>query len=387
LKSENYQKGTNIVVEGQQKADYFYIIQQGTVGISKVAMVEGDKDELGPGDFFGVTATMSSHSHIETATALTDVDLIAVNKHQFAELIQKNPQIAEKIILYFAKRFRDLNETLARLTPGSAEDDNFMHLYDVAEYYLSKRQYYQALYAYSQYLKHCPDGEKADAAGEKITKLSTRIELAKFKANEITRTYHKDTMLFVEGEPGDELFIIQKGSIKITKIVGRKEVPLATLNSSDIFGEMALLEGKPRAASAVAIEDTDVMAVNKANFELMIEKQPQIIARITTLLAERIWLTYKQLTNTMVKDPMGRMYGVLLIQLEKDHVRLGSGEHYLFTFGKPELISMAGLPEETGNSVFSKMLEKDKELQIIGNKIRTTSTEDILNHAEFYSKR
>jgi len=381
----NYKKGTYIIVEGKQ-ADCFFIIQQGNVKISKEAMVEGEKDEiLGPGDFFGVISTMSSHSHIESAFALSDIILIAVHQNQYVGLIQKNSRVAIKIILQFSKRLRYLNETLARLTLKNTADFGPLHLYDVAEYYLSQKQYNQAMYAYGQYVKHCPKGEKAAAAAEKFTKLSAHIKLAKFTANDVNRTYVKNTMLFAEGEPGEELFIIQKGSIKITKIVDHKEVLLAMLNPGDILGEMALLEGKPRAASAVAHEDSEVMAVNKANFELMIENQPQIIARITTLLADRIWLIYKQLANTLIDNPLGRMYDALLIQLEKNRVSLDAKTPYTFTFGRTELIHMVGIPENKGNALMDQMLE-NKKIQITDNKIHTTSTEEISKQSEYFRK-
>jgi len=381
----NYKKDTYIIVEGQQNADCFFIIQQGKVRISKEAKVEGEKDELGPGDFFGVISTMSSHSHIETAQALTDVILIPVNQNQYVGLIQRNSQVAKKIILQFSKRLRYLNETLARLTLKNTADTGPSHLYDVAEYYLSQKQYNQATYAYGRYVEHCPNGEKAAAANEKFSKLSTRIKLANFEANDVNRTYRKNTMLFAEGEPGNELFIIQKGSIKITKIVDHKEVLLAMLKSGDILGEMALLEGKPRAASAEAYENSDVMVVNKANFELMIESQPQIIARITILLSDRIWLIYKQLANALIENPIGKMYDALLIQLEKNRVSLESKGQYTFAFGQPELFNMVGIPEKKGNVLLAQMME-DKKLQILDNKLHTTSTEEIYKQAEYFRK-
>jgi CRP-like cAMP-binding protein len=385
LEFVNYKKDAYIIVEGQQNADCFYIIHQGTVRITKEVTVKGEKEEAGPGDFFGVISTMSSHSYIETAQALTDVVVISVRQNQYVDLIRKNSQIAIKIIMQFSKRLRFLNETLARLTLKNTADDGPSHLYDVAEYYLSQKQYNQAMYAYGQYVKLCPDGEKIAAAKDKHGKLASKIKQTEFNKNDLNRTYPKNTMLFAEGEPGDELFIIQKGSIKITKIVDNKEVLLAMLNPGDILGEMALLEGKPRAASAVAFEDCEVMAVNKTNFELMIKNQPQLIAKITTLLADRLWLIYKQLANTMIGDPMGRMYDTLLIQLEKNRIPLDGKSSYTFTFGLPELINMVGLPGKKGNAVFTEMME-NKELQIIGNKIRTTSTEEILKQAESFRK-
>jgi CRP-like cAMP-binding protein len=382
----SYKKDAYIIVEGKQNAGCFFIIQQGKVRVSKEAMVEGEKDDLlGSGDFFAVISTMSSHSHIESVQALTDVVLISVHQSQYVGLIQRNSQVAIKIIMQFSKRLRYLNETLARLTLKSTADEGPSHLYEVAEYYMDQKQYNQAGYAYARYVKHCPDGEKAAFAKDKLAKLASYLEQTKFAANDMNRTYRKDSMLFAEGEPGDELFIIQKGSIKITKIVDHKEVLLAMLKQGDILGEMALLEGKPRAASALAHEDCDVMVVNKANFEMMSKIQPQLIARITTLLADRLWLIYKQLANTLIGNPLGRMYDALLIQLEKNRVTLDGKTPYAFSFGRPELINMVGLPEEKGNILFAQMLE-NKKLQIIDNKIHTVSTEEIFKQSEYFRK-
>ncbi len=386
LGSLNYKKDAYIFVEGERNADCFFIIQQGKVKISKEAKVEGENDEtLGPGDFFGVISTMSSHSRIESAQALTDVVLISVRQNQYVGLIRNNTQVAIKIILQFSKRLRYLNETLAKLTLKNTADNGPSHLYDVAEYYLGQKQYNQAGHAYAQYVRHCPNGEKAASAKDKLARLASRIDQPKFAPDDVNRIYRKDTMLFAEGEPGDQLFIIQKGSIKITKIVDHKEVLLAMLKPGDILGEMAVLEGKPRAASALAYEDCDVMVVNKANFELIIKNQPQIIAKITTLLADRIWLMYKQLANALIENPKGRMYDALLIQLEKNRITLDGETSYIFTFGLPELINMVGLPEKQGTAVFTQMLE-NKEIQIVGSKIRTTSTAEILKQSEYFRK-
>jgi CRP-like cAMP-binding protein len=192
-------------------------------------------------------------------------------------------------------------------------------------------------------------------------------------------------MLFCEGESGEELYIIQKGSVKLAKIVNNNEVLLAVLKAGDIFGEMALLESKPRAASAVAYEDCQVMAVNRANFERMIQTQPQIIARLTTLLSERIWLIYKQLANTLLSDPEGRMWDALLLQLEKNRVPLSESDTHIFDFGPKELVSMVGLPQGEGALVLRKMMEGSK-VQIIQDKIYVSDIREILKQVEYFRK-
>jgi CRP-like cAMP-binding protein len=385
----NFLKDSYIVVEGKQNADRFFIIRQGKVRISKEGEVveEEGGNILGPGDFFGVVSTMSSHSHIETAQAITEVTLISVQKEQYPQLIQNNSPVAMKIILQFSKRLRYLDEALSRLTLKNTAEADPSHLFEVAEYYAKQSQYNQAYYAYHQYTKYCQRGQNVNTARERMMKIAPYAKAVKldYRADEFNRTYPKDSMIFAEGEPGDELYIIQKGSVKIAKIVDNNEVLLAVLKSGDIFGEMALLEAKPRAASAVAYEDCAVMAVNRANYERMIAAQPQIVARLTVLLSDRIWFIYKQLANTLISDPLGRMYDALLIQLEKNRVNVLSAQSYSFDFGPKELVNMVGLPQGDGALVLRKLLE-NKRIQILKEKIYAVDVSEITKQTEYYRK-
>ena len=285
----SFKKDSYIVVEGKQNADRFFIIHQGKVIISKEVEVVAEEggNTLGPGDFFGVVSTMSSHSHIETARALTDVVLISVLKEQYGGLIQKNTPVAMKIILQFSKRLRYLDEALSRLTLKSTGEADCSHLFFVGEHYIRQSRYNQAYYSYSRYIEYCPMGDHVNTARERMAKIAIYVKEVRtdFGPDEFNRVYPKDAMLFAEGEPGNELFIIQKGSVTISKIVDNNEVLLAVLKVGDIFGEMALLEAKPRVASAVAYEECQVLAVNRTNFERMVSTQPQLIAKLTTLLS------------------------------------------------------------------------------------------------------
>jgi CRP-like cAMP-binding protein len=330
---------------------------------------------------------MSGHSHIETARALTDVTLISVRREQFSLLIQCNAPVAMKIILQFSRRVRYLDEALTRLTLKSNASPDPSHLFRVAEYYTGQSQYRQAFYAYHKYSKYCPDGEHAVLARERMKKIAPYVKgiILDFNPDESLRTYPKDALIFSEGEPGDELYIIQKGSVKITKVVDNNEVLLAVLKTGDIFGEMALLESKPRAAGAVSYEECQLMAVNRANFSQMIQTQPQLITRLTTLLAERIWLIYKQLANTLISDPLGRMYDVLLIQLEKKRVDINTTKSFTFDFGTRELINMVGLSQGDGDLVIRKLLE-NRCFQILHDKIYVMEVIEIAKQTTYYRK-
>jgi len=385
----NFKKDSYIIVEGKQNADRFFIIRSGKVRVFKeVEVVEEEGgNTLGPGDHFGVVSTMSSHSHIETAQAVTDCTLISVHREQYGLLIEKNTPVAMKIIIAFSKRMRFLDEALTRLTLKNTASVDPSHLFRVAEYYARQSQYNQAHYSYYQYLKYCPTGQHAAIAKDRLGKIKgySKAVYLDGSTEEFNRMYPKDTMVFAEGMPGTELYIIQKGSVKITKIVDNNEVLLAVLKPGDIFGEMALLDNKPRSANAVAFEDAYLLAVNKANFERMVSTQPQIVTRLTTLLAERIWFIYKQLANTLISDPLGRMYDALLIQLEKNRVPLKPGASYVFDVGPKELIGMVGLPVNEGSLVVHKLLENSK-VRVADNKIMVLDVSEVEKQTEYYRK-
>ena len=385
----NFTAKSYIIVEGKRNADRFFIIRSGKVRLSKEVQIVAEEsgDTLGPGDFFGVVSTMSGHSHIETAQALTDVTLISVQKDQFSQLIQNNAPVAMKIIMQFSKRMRYLDEALTRITLKDSSVANPSHIFNIGEYYAKQNQYNQAFYSYQKYIKNCPNGSNVKGAVERLKKIAPYVKDPQkdFPAGEMTRTYKKDSIVFCEGEPGNELFIIQKGSVKIIKVTENNEILLAVLKSGDIFGEMALLESKPRAAGAVAFEDCQLMAVNRENFEHMIKTQPQLIARLTTLLSERIWLIYRQLANTQVTDPVGRMYDMLQIQLDKKKIDINTATNYSFDFGLKELYNMVGFSQTEGVTIGKKMID-NKALQIINDKIFIKNLNELTRLNEYYKK-
>jgi CRP-like cAMP-binding protein len=383
----SFKKGSYIVVEGKENADHFYIIQQGKVKISKELEIAKENSVLGPGDFFGIVSAMSSHSHIETTQAMEDVILVVVHRTQYGELIQKNPQVAKKIILQFSRRLRFLDETLSERTLKKTLKASEPDFFAMGEYYARHGQHKQAFYAYTRYVEYYPEGGNVSVAIERLAKLGDRVKDVKteFSPKETNRAYPKDSMLFAEGETGKELFIIQKGSVKIVRVVDNNEVLLAMLKAGDIFGEMALLDSKPRAAGAVAYEECNVLVINQANFELMITSQPQLVSKITTLLSDRIWLIYKQLANTLLTNPLGRMYDAMLIQLEKNRAPVNDPVPYTFDFGPAELANMVGLSKEENSIVLEKMLE-NKKVRIENNKLHTTSMLEIFKQTEYYRK-
>ncbi|MEI8095044.1 MAG: cyclic nucleotide-binding domain-containing protein [Spirochaetales bacterium] len=389
LQLVNFKKDAYIIVEGKSNADYFYILRSGKVRISKEVQVvaEDDQAALQPGDFFGVVSTMSSHSHIETTQALTDVSLIQVHRDQYGVLIERNAPVAMKIIQGFSKKVRYLDEALTKLTFKNSSEGDASHLFSVAEYYAKQSKYNQAFFAYYQYIKANPQGEQTATAKDRMGKIKPYAKVAFLEPPEdvFTRSYPKDTMIFAEGQNGQEMYIIQKGQVKISKIVGDKEVLLAILKAGDIFGEMSLIENKARSASADAYEDAVLLAVNRANFQRMVTTQPQIITRLTTLLAERIWSLYRQLYNATLENPVGRLFDALQLQMEKARVVLKPGVSYTFAFGPKDLLNMVGFSSAEGN-IFIKEMMTSQGFKLVDNKIYVQDMTEVERQAKYFRK-
>ena len=384
----SYNKGAYITIEGKQ-AGHFYIIRGGRVRIEKELDIPEEEDEsiLKPGDFFGVVSTMSNHAQIDSAVALDDCTLITVRPDQYSLLIKRNSPVAMKIINGFSRQVRLLDQALTRLTFKSSVEADQRHLFQVGEYYARQNQFNQAYYAYYKYCLSNPGGANVKVAQQRMAKIKPYAKTANLnpETNQFIRSYPKDTMLFAEGESGPELYIIQKGSIRITKIVDDNEVLLALLQAGDIFGEMALLDNKPRSASAIANEDSVLMAVNRANFKGMVVEQPKVISRLTSSLAERIWNLNRQLRNTLIEDPVGRLYDSLVLELEKSRMDLTSRQSHVFGFGPNDLINMVGLAKDVGRRAIASLLES-KDLTVVDNKLYSADISQVKKSSEYYKK-
>lgn len=90
--------------------------------------------------------------------------------------------------------------------------------------------------------------------------------------------------IFPEEAPGDKMFVIKTGSVKILKKVKGKENTLAVLNQGEFFGEMALLDGLPRSAAAKANADTTVLTITRDNYNSLRQRYPQTALKIIDIL-------------------------------------------------------------------------------------------------------
>lgn len=121
------------------------------------------------------------------------------------------------------------------------------------------------------------------------------------------KEYPKSTVLFREGEPGKEMFVLQAGKVAISKKVRDTEKVLAVLGPGEFFGEMAIISNKPRNATATVAEDAKLLVIDPKTFESMIRGNTEIAVRMIKKLSDRLSQADAQIENLLLSDPASRV--------------------------------------------------------------------------------
>jgi CRP-like cAMP-binding protein len=103
------------------------------------------------------------------------------------------------------------------------------------------------------------------------------------------------------------MFVIQTGVVRVTKRVGREERPLATLGRGEFIGEMAILNSKPRTATATVVEDAKCLIIGAKTLETMISTNSEIAIRLVKKLARRLDAADELIQILMNPDPEARV--------------------------------------------------------------------------------
>ena len=281
-----------------------------------------------------------------------------------------------------------MNEMLTKATLHSVVQDTHEQILRVATFYEKNALPDVAVFAYYQYLKTKPEGQNADYAKQHFVALKPKTHAVYFEPTaEPSRQYPKDTMIFSEAQSGSDMFIIQRGEVSITKVVNGNEVTLAVLKKGDMFGEMALIENKPRSANALAHSDCTLMVINRSNFNQMVATQPQLVAKLTTTLADRLWSMYRQLDNASLEEPLAKMLDMLSLQMEKQRVNVGFSKVSKQTELTPkDIANMCGLASQyQAKAIFE--LENYDQIRIEQGKIFIKDVGELMKQAAFYRKQ
>jgi len=145
-----------------------------------------------------------------------------------------------------------------------------------------------------------------------FSKLSPQ-HIGRLAACVVSKSAPRATSIFAKGDPGSSLFAICRGTVKIcAPSVDGRDAVFNLMGKGDIFGEVALLDGRPRTADAVAITDCELFVIERRDFLPLVREEPEIALRLIDILCARLRRTTEQAENLMFLHLPGRLARTLL---------------------------------------------------------------------------
>ncbi|UCD85672.1 MAG: Crp/Fnr family transcriptional regulator [Deltaproteobacteria bacterium] len=166
------------------------------------------------------------------------------------------------------------------------------------------------------------------------------------------KDYPKGTILFKEGDLGNEMYIIHKGKVRVTKKVRNVEKTLAILSKGDFFGEMAILNRKPRSATVEVIEDSKFLVVNSETLRTLLKKDDQIAIRLLLKLSSRLQEADDLIENLILKDNESKVANTLINLAVDFGIRRQDG--IVIPIDPQNIIPKAGIDVERVKNVLAR---------------------------------
>ncbi|PYQ21158.1 MAG: Crp/Fnr family transcriptional regulator [Acidobacteria bacterium] len=175
----------------------------------------------------------------------------------------------------------------------------------------------------------------------------------------LRKRYPKDTVIFFENEEGDFFFTILEGRVKVT-ILGDdgREVILSVLGPGDFFGEMALLDNEPRSATAIAVEETELLSLDNRS----------ITTALIRVLSARLRRANHQISTLALLDVYGRVARVIVDMAREEGKRLRDGRIAFRRATHQEIANRIGTTRETVTRML-KDLERQGLIHVEGKEI------------------
>jgi CRP-like cAMP-binding protein len=168
-----------------------------------------------------------------------------------------------------------------------------------------------------------------------------------------TRRFRRGEVLFHQGDPGEALFVVTSGAVKISLPSEEgDEAIIATVNAGDFFGELALLDGAPRSATATALEPTETLALARARFRELIASEPALRDALLAALAAELRRLTTHVQELHFLDITGRLAARLTHLATGQGTPAGDGSVRLDArLTQSDLASMIGATRQSVNKL------------------------------------
>ena len=139
------------------------------------------------------------------------------------------------------------------------------------------------------------------------------LELARFAELVREKNYPKGSVILFEDDPGDSLFIVRAGRVKVVLVAeDGREVILGILSVGEHFGELSLIDEQPRSAHVIAMEDSALLVLRRDDFRKRVEANPSVAWSLLAELSRRLRRADGQIGSLVLLDVPGRIARMLL---------------------------------------------------------------------------
>lgn len=181
--------------------------------------------------------------------------------------------------------------------------------------------------------------------------------------------YGKDALIVGQDDQGDALYIIESGRVKVVLYGDSgREMILTIFRPGDFFGEMSLLDGEPRSANVIALEDARVLVLSRDDFVGHLRHSPSTALNILAEMSMRLRRADEVICNLALLDVYGRVARVLIDMAKKDGKESDEGILIQERPTQQEIASMIGTSRETVSRVLSEFQRRGL-LSLQGKKI------------------
>lgn len=175
-------------------------------------------------------------------------------------------------------------------------------------------------------------------------------ELRRVAAAAFVARHPANATIFKKGDDGASMMAVVRGKVKISTFSDEgKELVLNIIDQGGIFGEIAVLDGQPRSADAVALEETDLLVLGRAQLLPLLTGDPEVVARLLTVLCQRIRHTSEHLEDAMLRDAPARLARWLLRLAEAFGRSDADGTRLAIKLSQQQIGSLVGTSRENVN--------------------------------------
>ena len=197
----------------------------------------------------------------------------------------------------------------------------------------------------------------------------SEAELGYISEKMISRHYESGKFIFLEDSEGEQCFFVIQGSVKVTRLSkDGREVILAMLNEGEFFGEMALLDGESRSANVIALEETEVLTLNREDFLVVLQDYPQIAIQLLKEMAHRLRKSDRHIASLSLSDAEKRI-ALCIIRFADEQGVIKRGQVSIPKVPiQQDIANMAGTSRETVSRAIN-LLEKEHFIKRQGREL------------------